>query len=54
LDEGIYPASTSTMNRVLRSRSAIRERRPQARHPVYEAPVLEATGANQVWIARPG
>jgi putative transposase len=49
LDEGRYVCSTRTMYRILKEASEIRERRDQARHPVYKKPELLATGPNQVW-----
>lgn len=49
LDEGTYLASISTMYRLLRARTEIRERRRQARHPAKVKPELVATGPNQVW-----
>ena len=38
-----------TMYRVLAEAHEVRERRAQARHPVYTKPELVATGPNQVW-----
>ena len=49
LDEGIYLCSERTMYRVLDSRAAVQERRPQLNHPEYKKPELMATGPNQVW-----
>jgi len=49
IDEGTYLASVSTMYRLLRARTEIRERRRQARHPAKVKPELVATGPNQVW-----
>jgi putative transposase len=49
LDEGIYLCSVSTMYRILRSHSQVRERRAQAAHPPRVIPQLVATGPNQVW-----
>ena len=49
LDEGTYLCSERTMYRVLASRAAVRERRPQLRHPDYKKPELVATAPNQVW-----
>ena len=37
------------MYRVLASRAAVQERRPQRTHPEYKKPELMATGPNQVW-----
>lgn len=48
-DKGIYLGSVSTMYRVLAEHSQVRERRHLARHPAHRAPILEATGPNQVW-----
>ncbi len=49
LDEGSYLASVSTMYRVLRERSQVRERRRIARHLPHQKPELVATGPNEVW-----
>ena len=49
LDEGRYLCSERTMYRVLASRAAVQERRPQRQHPEYKKPELMATGPNQVW-----
>lgn len=49
LDEGAYLASTSTMYRLLRASSEVRERRRQATHPAAIKPELVATGPNQCW-----
>jgi putative transposase len=49
LDEGVYLCSERTMYRVLASRAAVQERRPQRKHPEYTKPELMATGPNQVW-----
>lgn len=49
LDEGIYLASIRTMYRLLVHDRASRERRRQARHPVYRKPELLANGIHQVW-----
>ncbi|HEX7168101.1 MAG TPA: IS3 family transposase [Acidimicrobiales bacterium] len=49
LDEGTYLASVSTMYRVLRERSQVRERRRVAAHPTLARPELVATAPNQVW-----
>jgi putative transposase len=48
-DEGIYLASIRTFYRVLENLSETMDRRLQARHPKRSAPILEATGPNQVW-----
>jgi putative transposase len=49
LDEGTYLASVSTMYRLLRERSQVRERRAQARRPALVKPELVATRPNEVW-----
>lgn len=49
LREHIYLCSERTMYRILKSNQEVRERRNQARRPVYTKPELIATGANQVW-----
>lgn len=49
LDEGTYLCSVSTMYRLLRARSQLRDRRNQRRHPAHLKPELMATGPNQVW-----
>lgn len=49
LDEGVYLCSVSTMYRILRSHSQVRERRAQASHPPRAIPHLVATGPNAVW-----
>lgn len=49
LDEGRFICSISTMYRLLRENSEVRERRDQARHIVYAAPELLAERPNQVW-----
>ena len=49
LDEGTYLASVSTMYRLLRQHSMVRERRRQARRPAHIKPELVATAPNQVW-----
>ena len=49
VDEGVYLCSERTMYRVLASRAAVQERRPQRTHPEYKKPELMATGPNQVW-----
>ena len=48
-DEGRYLASIRTFYRVLASLCECSDRRLQARHPRRTAPILEATGPNQVW-----
>jgi putative transposase len=49
LDQGTYLASISTMYRLLRTRSQVRERRSIARRPAHIKPELVATAPNQVW-----
>lgn len=49
LDEGAYLCSTRTAYRILADAGEVRERRRQARRPVYTKPELLATGPNQVW-----
>jgi len=49
LDQGCYLCSIRTMYRILEVVNEVRERRNQARHPVYTKPELLATGPNQVW-----
>jgi len=49
LEEGVYLCSIRTMYRILAAAGEVRERRNQRRHPVYEAPCLQATAPNQVW-----
>lgn len=49
LDEGQYVASVSTMYRILRAETEVRERRNQLRHPSYTKPELMATAPNQLW-----
>jgi putative transposase len=49
LEEQTYLCSTRTMYRVLAEAGEVRERRDQARHPVYTKPELVATAPNQVW-----
>jgi putative transposase len=48
-DEGRYLASIRTFYRVLAGLGESNDRRLQARHPRRSAPILEATGPNQVW-----
>lgn len=48
-DEGIYLASIRTFYRILERLCETTDRRLQARHPKRKAPILEATGPNQVW-----
>ena len=50
LDEGQYYCSIRTMYRILKAESGdVKERRKQARRPVYKKPELLATGPNKVW-----
>ena len=49
LEEGRYLCSVSTMYRILRDNTEVRERRDQLRHPAYSAPELLAEQPNQVW-----
>ena len=49
LEEQRYLCAPRTMYRVLAAATEVRERRAQARHPVYTAPELVATRPNQVW-----
>ena len=49
LDEGEYLCSVRSMYRILAANAELRERRNQARHPVYAKPELLATAPNQVW-----
>ena len=49
LDEGTYYCSWRTMYRILAAHAEVRERRDQARHPVYTKPELLATQPNQLW-----
>jgi putative transposase len=49
LDQDAYLCSIRTMYRILASQSQVRERRNQARHPVYVKPERLATAPNQLW-----
>jgi len=49
LEQQQYLGSVRTMYRVLAAADEVRERRHQARHPVYAQPELVATAPNQVW-----
>jgi putative transposase len=49
LDQGVYLCSESTMYRILRAGSLSGERRRGHRRHRHAAPVLRATGPNQVW-----
>jgi len=48
-DEGTYLGSIRTFYRVLAGLCESNDRRLQTRHPKRSAPILEATGPNQVW-----
>ena len=49
LDEGVYLCSERSMYRLLAANREVRERRDQARHPVYTRPELLATRPNETW-----
>lgn len=49
LDQGVYLCSIRTMYRILDQHGEVKERRRQARHPVYQKPELLAEAPNQVW-----
>lgn len=49
LDEGTYLCSISTMYRILRENTQVRDRRRQARHPARACPELVATAPRQVY-----
>ena len=49
LDRGVYLCSVSTMYRILRENTQVRERRRQARHPARAVPELVATAPGQVY-----
>ena len=49
LEEQRYLCSVRTMYRVLAGADEVRERRDQARHPIYGKPELVATAPNQIW-----
>lgn len=49
LDEGKFLCSISTMYRILREDSEVKERRNQLRHPRHPAPELLASRPNEVW-----
>ena len=48
-DRGIYLCSVRTMYRILDAAQEVKERRKQAKHPVYVKPELCAEAPNQVW-----
>src|SRR5664279_1762564 len=49
LDEGVYLCSVSTIYRVLRENTQVRDRRRQATHPPRAVPELVATAPRQVY-----
>jgi putative transposase len=49
LGEGVYLCSVSTMYRVLRENTQVKDRRRQATHPPRAVPELVATGPRQVY-----
>jgi putative transposase len=49
VDRGVYLCSTRTMYRILNAAGEVKERRKQAKHPVYTKPELCAEVPNQVW-----
>jgi putative transposase len=49
LDEGTYQCPVRTMYHILAEHDAVRERRNQLRHRVYQKPELLAEVPNQVW-----
>ncbi|MGH7869465.1 MAG: IS3 family transposase, partial [Candidatus Dormibacteraceae bacterium] len=49
MDRGVYLCSSRTMYRILDATQEVKERRDQARHPVYVKPELCANAPNQVW-----
>lgn len=49
LDRGEYLCSVSTMYRILRANTLVKDRRRQARHPARTRPELIATGPGQVY-----
>jgi putative transposase len=49
LDEGVYLASISTMDRLLRQQGETGDRRRHATHPARVKPELLATAPNQCW-----
>lgn len=49
LDQGQYLGSIRTFYRVLSEHGEVKERRLQAKRGKHAAPILEATGPNQVW-----
>jgi putative transposase len=49
LERGEYLCSVRTMYRILAEHRAVRERRPQRKHPEYTAPICCARGPNELW-----
>jgi len=49
LERGEYCCSVRTMYRILAEQRAVRERRPQRKHPEYTAPICCARGPNELW-----
>jgi putative transposase len=49
LERGEYLCSVRTMYRILAEYRAVRERRPQRKHPEYTAPICCARGPNELW-----
>jgi len=49
LERGEYLCSVRTMYRILAERRAVRERRPQRKHPEYKAPICCTRGPNELW-----
>ena len=49
MDRGVYLCSSRTIYRILGEACEVKERRAQARHPVYVKPELCAAAPNQVW-----
>jgi len=49
LDRGEYLCSVRTMYRILRENRAVRERRPQRKHPEYSAPICCTRAPNELW-----
>jgi len=49
LERGEYLCSVRTMYRILAEQRAVRERRPQRKHPEYAAPICCARGPHELW-----
>lgn len=49
LDQGLYLGSIRTFYRVLSENGEVKERRLQSKRGKHAAPILEATGPNQIW-----